>query len=248
MAEAPDELTQTKRGTRADHVVRQVKNYIFANRLKPGDRLPGEYDLARQLNVSRPTLREAIKGLSVSGLLESRPRSGTRVREFAYEQVVEAMIAQFFLSDLSLREVLEARAALELAALPFVLKRISPEQIADMRDVQTRFESATRGNGDHIELDLRLHEMFLAASGNRLLSNMVGLLRAFFAHPSLEDAILKRHFDQEEIDRTVHEHRLLIEAAAAHDDSLATRVLREHFDRQLRWLEAEEAGGSSEIV
>ncbi|MBP7933943.1 MAG: FadR family transcriptional regulator [Phycisphaerae bacterium] len=248
MAEAPNKLNTRRQGTRADHVVRQVKNYIFANRLKPGDRLPGEHDLARQLKVSRPTLREAIKGLSVSGLLESRPRSGTRVREFAYEQVVEALVAQFFLSDLSLREVLEARAALELAALPFVLKRVTPEQIAGMREVQSRFETATRSNGDHIELDLRLHEMFLAASGNRLLSNMVGLLRAFFAHPSLEDAIVKRHFDQEEIDRTVHEHRLLIEAAAAHDDALATRVLREHFDRQLRWLEAEEAGDPSETV
>ena len=73
--------------------MRQVQQYIYSNRLKPGDRLPPECDLAKQLQVSRPTLREALRGLAVSGLVEARPRSGTRVREFAYEQVVDALVA-----------------------------------------------------------------------------------------------------------------------------------------------------------
>lgn len=237
---APDEPAKVRKATRAERIVGQVRTYIYANRLRPGDRLPSECDLARQLQVSRSTLREALKGLTVSGLLESRPRCGTRVRKFSYDQVVESMVAHFYLSDLTLREVLEARASMELAALTYVIKRATPDHIAQMRAIEAKFEEATHSNGRHIDLDLKLHETFLAASGNRLLSSMVGLLRAFFAHPSLEEMIIQRHFGEDERSRTINEHRLLIEAVAARDSDLAARVLREHFDRQLRWLEGEE--------
>ncbi len=226
--------------TRAEYVVRQVKEFIYSNRLKPGDRIPSESELASTLNVSRSTLREAIKGLSLSGLLEAKPRTGTRVRRFSYDQMSEALVAHFYLSDkVDLREILEARAALELSALALVVQRINSEEITELREIESQFEEATKANGNHIELDLALHAAFLRASGNRLLGSMVELLIAFFSHPSLEEAIIKRHYDQAEQERTINEHRLLIEAVAARDLQLATRVLHSHFDRQLKWLENE---------
>ncbi len=224
--------------TRAEFAASMLKNYIYENGLKPGDRIPSEADLAVQLKVSRPTLREAIRGLSLGGLLEARPRIGTRVREFDYDQITEAMVAHFYLGEVDLRTILEARAALELAALPLVASRVTSEQIAQMREIENEFEKVTqRGGHDHVEYDLRLHASLLEASGNKLLASMVGLLRGFFDHPLLEDTIITRHFDNAEQERTINEHRLLIEALAARDVALATRVLKEHFDRQLRWLD-----------
>ena len=235
-----DKPTNNGPRTRADYVVGRLRNYIFSNGLKPGDQLPSEHDLAQQLDVSRPTIREAIKGLSVSGLLEARPRTGTRVREFTYDQIVDPLVAHFFLDDTSLREILEARAALEMSALPLVIRRVTTEQIVEMREIQAKFERTHHDNGNHVQLDLKLHQAVLAATGNRLLMSMVGLLRAFFAHPHLEDAIIRRHYDREEQERTINEHRLMIEAFAARDGALASRVMEEHFNRQLRWLEREE--------
>ncbi len=229
-----------RRSTRTDHVVRQVKNYIFSNGLKPGDRIPGEYDLARVLKVSRPTLREAIKGLSVSGLLESRPRIGTRVREFTYDQVTDALVAHFHLSNLDLREILEARSALELATMPYVVERAAPADVEEMRAIELEFERATRAGWDHLSLDLKLHAKFLEASGNRLLANMVGLLQAFFAHPRLDEMIVQRHFDEAEQQRTIQEHQIMIEAISHRDVSRAVATLRDHFDRQLEWLATNE--------
>lgn len=230
--------------TRADLVARELQNYIYSNGLKPGDRIPSESELAATLNVSRSTLREAIKGLTLNGLLEARPRTGTRVREFSYDRVSEALVAHFYLTEgVDLREILEARAALELSALALVIKRITPDQIRELREIESRFEEASRqGDDSHIELDFRLHAAFLKASGNRLLAGMVELLRAFFAHPALEESIIRRHYDEAERERTTNEHRLLIEAVAASDLALATRVLNSHFDRQLRWLDEEQNG------
>lgn len=228
--------------TRADYAVHQVRSYIFSNGLKPGDQLPGEYELAKHLKISRPTLREAIKGLSVSGLLESRPRTGTRVSEFAFERVVEAIVDHFYLSELDLTEILEARASLELAALPFVIRRATPEQLAAMRAIEARFEEAIEHPErlDHLEAavreDLLLHEAMMRATGNRLLANMVGLLRAFFSHPQLKTDILERHFDAAEQRTTAEEHRKLIQAIALRDQALASHVLHEHFERQFGWL------------
>ncbi len=238
-----------EKSTRTDYAVQQVREYIFSNGLKPGDQLPGELALAKHLKVSRPTVREAIAGLSVSGLLEAKPRTGTRVREFAFERVVEAMVDHFYLSDLPLTEILEARASLELSALPFVVRRATPQQIGELRAVEVRFEQAIGQRGGAASIrhavseDLRLHEGLMKASGNRLLANMVGLLRAFFDHPSLDSAILQRHFDAEEQQRTAEEHRRLIDAVAAGDEACAREVLTEHFQRQLLWLSSEQPEG-----
>ncbi len=240
MAEATRKPAKRPRQTLADHVVRQVREYIYSNGLKPGDRLPGEHEMAERLKISRATLREAIKGLTVSGLLEARPRTGTRVREFTYDRVVDAMVTHFHLSELRLGEVLEARAALELAAVPFAVQRITPAQIDEMREIERRFEAALI-EGDHYnELDIALHEKLLEATGNRLLANMVGLLRAFFSHPLHRKLIVERRFDRDEQELTSREHRLLVDALAARDVAAATQVLHDHFWRQLSWLEADE--------
>jgi GntR family transcriptional regulator, transcriptional repressor for pyruvate dehydrogenase complex len=242
MSRTPEPASPVRKSTRAARIVGQVRDFIYTNHLKPGDRLPAEHDLAKQLNVSRSTLREALKGLTANGLLESRPRSGTRVRKFSYDQVVEPLVAHFYLSDLTIREILEARAALELAGVTYVVQRATPEQIEGFRKIEAEFERITEPMHTRHELDLKLHEALLAASGNRLLASMVGLLRAFFGHPALkEDSAITRHLDENEIAMTTNEHRLVIEAIAARDVELANRVLREHFGRMIRWLDAEEA-------
>jgi DNA-binding FadR family transcriptional regulator len=235
-------VKQTSSCTRAEYAVHQVRSYIFSNGLKPGDQLPGEYELARHLKVSRPTVREAIKGLSLSGLLESRPRTGTRVSQFAFERVVEAIVDHFYLSELDLTEILEARASLEMAALPMVLQRATPEQIGNMRAIEARFEDAISDGGRPDALaaavreDLLLHEAMMRATGNRLLANMTGLLRAFFSHPKHKTQILERHFDAAEQQLTAEEHRKLIHAIAMRDATVAGTVLNEHFQRQFVWL------------
>src|SRR6195952_121448 len=68
-----------------------LKNYILEKNLKPGDPLPAETELARQLGISRNSLREAAKALESVGILETRQGSGLFVREFSFEPLLENM-------------------------------------------------------------------------------------------------------------------------------------------------------------
>jgi GntR family transcriptional repressor for pyruvate dehydrogenase complex len=223
-----------------DQLAQHVREYILAHGFKPGDRLPGEHVMAQRFKVSRPTLREAIKALAGTGLLESRPRTGTRVREFSYQQVADTLVNHFYLGDQrGLREILEAREMLELGAVPLITKRITAEQIDELRAIEAQFERAMAAQTNYNDLDLTLHERFLQATGNQLMASMVGLLRAFFAHPLHAEVIVHQHLDEAERALTIQEHRLVIEALAARDAAKATDLLREHFERQIRWLDTD---------
>src|SRR5437667_508563 len=73
-------LTSLQRQNLSEMIVRQIGLSIMRNEFKPGEALLSEPELSLQFNVSRPVLREALKMLSVKGLIESRPKTGTRVR------------------------------------------------------------------------------------------------------------------------------------------------------------------------
>jgi DNA-binding FadR family transcriptional regulator len=226
-----------------DQLAQHVREYILANGFRPGDRLPGEHVMAERFHVSRPTLREAIKALAGAGLLESRPRTGTRVRHFSFQQGADTLVNHFYLGDQrGLRDILEAREMLELGAIPLMVRRITDAQIEELRTIEAEFEQAMAAQEGYNALDVLLHERFLLATGNPLMGSMVGLLRAFFAHPLHSELIVQRHLDAAEQQLTIHEHRMVIEALAARDSAKAAEVLREHFERQVRWLEADAAG------
>jgi len=70
-------------------IVEQIKDIIFSGKLQPGDRLPTEKELAERLNVSRPTLREALTVLEAIGLIEVRPREGSIIKSVVPQSIQE---------------------------------------------------------------------------------------------------------------------------------------------------------------
>ncbi|MDG1281167.1 MAG: GntR family transcriptional regulator, partial [Pseudorhodobacter sp.] len=76
-------------------VVRQVEKLILRGILRPGERLPSERELSERMNVSRPSLRDAVAELQERGLLESRPGSGIFVAEVLGSAFSEALVALF---------------------------------------------------------------------------------------------------------------------------------------------------------
>ena len=104
-------------------VSKQVERLILTG-LKPGDRLPGERELAEILGVSRGSLRDALVRLEVIGLVESRPGAGTRVRELSVDELV-VPLANVVTSKVALvgdlldfRKMLEPSLAARAATLP----------------------------------------------------------------------------------------------------------------------------------
>jgi DNA-binding FadR family transcriptional regulator len=96
-------------------IVRQIKTMVQEGRLKSGDRLPAERDLAERFKVSRASVREALRALQSMGLIEIRSGEGTFVREISVESLIEPLALVILTQREAVEELFEARRVLEPA-------------------------------------------------------------------------------------------------------------------------------------
>src|SRR5213596_864126 len=119
-----------------DSAIEHIKGMIVSGELRPGDRLPREADLADRLGLSRNSLREAVKALSLIHVLDVRQGDGTYVTSLEPRLLLDAMtfVVEFHRDDTVL-EFLEVRRILEPAATAMAALNMTDQQIADLRAV-----------------------------------------------------------------------------------------------------------------
>src|SRR5215831_17829561 len=116
-------------------IARQVKSMIAEGRLKGGDRLPPERDLADKFVVSRTSVREALRALESLGLVEIRPGEGTFVREVSVESLIEPLALVMVSQREAIAELFEARQMLEPAIAALAARRATPEEVREMERI-----------------------------------------------------------------------------------------------------------------
>ena len=104
-------------------VLEQIKSLIEAGHLVPGIKLPGERELAKMLNVSRPSLREALKALSLLGAIENRPGDGTYLSDSYNQHLSEPISILLSINKGTLFDIFEARKILEVGVAALAAKR-----------------------------------------------------------------------------------------------------------------------------
>ena len=129
------ELAPIKSTRIYEEIVRQVKAMIAEGRLKGGDRLPPERDLAEKFVVSRTSVREALRALESLGLVEIRPGEGTFVREVSVEALIEPLALLMVSQREAIGELFEARRLLEPALAALAASRATPEEIQEMERI-----------------------------------------------------------------------------------------------------------------
>ncbi len=156
-----------------DHIVDQVKALVRDNRFGPGSKLPNERELARQLGVSRPSLREALRTLSLMGILDSRPGAGTRFRTAAHDILKVPFEFLVMLEQPSLAHLHETRELIEVFAAGVAAERRTPEDVdllaaatAALKDAVSRPEGWSAAN-------LAFHSAVARASHNPVLERMM---------------------------------------------------------------------------
>jgi len=153
---------------------------IVGGELGPGQTLPPEADLSAELGVSRTVVRETIKVLAAKGLVESRPKVGTRALPRASWSLIDPDVLAwqvqadpdpaFFADLVEVRDFIEPRAA-EIAA-----NRATPEERAALLRLQEDLEATGADSPASVRVDLALHAAILRASHNRLLAQMTGAI------------------------------------------------------------------------
>jgi GntR family transcriptional regulator, transcriptional repressor for pyruvate dehydrogenase complex len=216
-------------------VVTQIAEAIRNGHLKQGDRLPSERLLAEQMEVSRPTLREAIAVLAKAGLVEVRPGSGGGT--FVVSEVVPAALVEATESRLaSIPAVLEARRALEPAIARLAAKNGDDSDFAEMERIVELQHRAIDDWAHVTRLDTRFHLQLARATKNPVLvATMISLSR------QLEIARATRVDRSVSPESAVAVNEETLQALRTRDEQIVTAAM----DKHLRLLEdawADEAG------
>jgi GntR family transcriptional regulator, transcriptional repressor for pyruvate dehydrogenase complex len=171
-----------KKKKMADSVIEEIKRMIESGELKEGDKLPNQNEFAAQLNVSRTSLREALRVLDLLGAIEQRPGFGTVIRKYNPVLFSTSMVAPPLMSDTRATiELIEARAIIETGAAELAARNASDDQIKRLSGLiaalrQALEEDRTR---DYIECDMAFHGLIAEASNNRFISYSFQTLKGY---------------------------------------------------------------------
>src|SRR6478735_8617309 len=174
MTSIDQRASRMRRATTAD----QIKQLILTRNLRPGDPLPTEAELCETLDVSRSSVREAIRTLSTLDIVDVRHGHGTFVGGMSLDPMVEALVFRGVLSPggslNALREVVEVRLALDLAMADRVVEGTANGDVSDLSAlVDEMVEKAGRGES-FLDADRAFHTKLFGVTSNRLAEQLVG--------------------------------------------------------------------------
>jgi GntR family transcriptional repressor for pyruvate dehydrogenase complex len=204
-------------------IVRQVKAMIAEGRLKSGDQLPPERDLADKFVVSRTSVREALRALESLGLVEIRPGEGTFVREVSVESLIEPLALVMASQREALGELFEARRMIEPALAALAARRATPEELSEMERILEAQAKEVAGGRTGLEQDAEFHAAIGAASHNRAITRIV--------HAVMD---LLRQSREESLNtpgrptRSHDDHRRVLAAIRSRDEAGARQAMVDH--------------------
>ena len=209
----------------------QIRSLIQGGQFVPGARLPAERDLAHQLGVSRPSLREALIALEIDGSVEIRSGSGVYVCT-----PVERSAHMIRSMGESPSELMQARAAIEGTVAALACARMTPEGLASLYSTIQAMRVDIADGRDPLEQDRQFHLAIAGLSGNSVLVRIVGDL--FDERHSPISAQLSVRFDSREGWRAaLSEHESICAALEAADPLMAQAAMQMHLDAsKKRWL------------
>lgn len=220
-----------KSGQRSDRVLEALRHYVATQRLRPGDRLPGELELSQALGISRNAVREGLKALQVAGLVTRRPRRGTILRSVDFSEAFDSLVLPVMPSAQELEELIEARHCLELALLPLIAANARKSDYRRMEAAIAQQLQELEEGKDGLDGDMAFHRALLQAAGNRYLAQMAEIVRK---HLAISRRMIQSGLTQKpQPTRTfyVQEHREIMEALKRGDVATAQRILDVHLVR-----------------
>ena len=223
-----DEKKETgKLLTRA--VEKKIIKIIKENYMQPGDKLKNEYELAELLNVSRGTIREAIKSLISRNILEVRQGAGTFVSN--KNGVPEDPLGLTFISDKKVAlDLLDIRLMLEPEIAALAAVKGTTKQIKTMLEQCKIVEELIKKGEDYREADILFHKRIAQCSGNRVIENLIPIINSSV---SLTINLTEDVFRQ----NTYKEHRAVAEAIASGDSLGAKCAMIVHLNTNRRGIE-----------
>ncbi len=224
-------------------VVQRIKDLLECRELKAGSRLPPERELADMLHISRPSLRTALKALSVMGIIHAKPGAGTYIAESLPEIFTEPMQFMTLINNTSVDELFEARRIIEAGLAELAAERATEADIAALIREVDGMKASMDAPEDFLKHDVRFHQAMARAANNKLMSGVMDTVAELLFH------IRRQNVAQaSDLDEAIEWHEKLIVAMEKHDPKRAKETLSDHLRAaQSAWAREHRPGTNSKV-
>ncbi|HVQ38011.1 MAG TPA: FadR/GntR family transcriptional regulator [Pyrinomonadaceae bacterium] len=223
-------------GQTTEEVVARISELIKAAKLKAGDRLPPERELAKHLGVSRPSLRAGLRAMSSMGVLKSRQGAGTFVAEGPPMLDSEPLRLLASLHGFSFNHMFEARSILEVGAAGLAAEHATGEQLATLADEIAEMYANLNDPQQYLVHDICFHRAIAAASNNPTLVTLVEMVSAVM-YERRRDTIERAH----DFGESLELHQQIYRAIRTRQPEEARAAMREHIIRAQQAFALEES-------
>lgn len=208
----------------------KIIDLIESKELLPGEKLPSEQELMKELNVGRGTIREAIKSLVSRNIVEIRRGVGTFVAKNT--GVVEDPLGFSFINNKKklVKDSMDVRLLLEPSIARWAARNATDSEILEIIELSKRIEKAILNDEDYSDLDVEFHTKIANSSRNLVVENLIPILNMNIR--SLIDvthAVLREH--------TILSHKKIANAIKERDEEMAERLMREHIEINQNYLD-----------
>ena len=211
--------------TLSEAIARRMIQLFTRGEYKPGDRLPPESELARQFRVGRGAVREALKALSIIGIVRVERGKGSFIRE--RQEFLVRPISMGFELEIDPQALVGARKLIEVEIAGLAAQRATPEQVEFIESFLLRMEETMDSDriDDYLGADVAFHFAIATAAGNPILGQFLTLLRNL-----MREWIISSLGQAEAAQEAIAHHRKIIESIRAHDMAGARKAMDKHLD------------------
>jgi GntR family transcriptional repressor for pyruvate dehydrogenase complex len=209
-------------------IAEQIRTAILTGRVKAGNRLSPERELAEQFGVSRVTVRDALRSLEAMGLIEVKvgARGGAFVTAPTGSKVAQTMSDMVLMSATTPEDIVEARLMVELGTVTLACSRVTPDELVQLRELCVRGRAALSAGTYTRELSWDFHSRLAQAAHNGAVA---GLTQSFRSSLSMHP--LRVREGERAYELTVDEHLRIVEALERGDGAAARREMADHLLR-----------------
>ena len=201
-------------------VAQQLSLLVHEGTLKPGERFPSERELAEKLGVSRPTIREAMIVMELSGIIEIRTGSGIYVSQQKPKlDAGDKGVGPF--------EILATRHIIEAEACALAAQHITPAQIDALKNALSAMAEEEKRIDASEQADWLFHSIIAEASQNSAIYSVVNWLWELRNQSPLSTAFLAR-LREEGVHPSLDDHHRIVAALEAHDPAAARQAMQQH--------------------
>lgn len=204
-------------------VVERIKELLARGELKAGSRLPPERELADMLHISRPSLRTALKALSVMGIIRAKPGAGTYIAESLPEVFTEPMHFMTLINNTSVEELFEARIIIEAGLAELAAARATDADIAALTKEVEGMQAGISDPEKFLKHDVRFHQVMAHAADNKLMCGVMDTIAHLLWHIRRQTIVHAR-----DLEEAIDWHYKVIAAMQKRDAKRAKEVVTGH--------------------